>query len=109
MSWGERKFNAGRKLYRTKRWQTIRIKVLREQPLCVLKGKREQCRVIATEVDHITPHRGERRLFFDRQNLQAMCRSCHAQKTAREVLGKPGKGTDEHGMPVDPDHPWNQE
>jgi hypothetical protein len=52
---------------------------------------------------------GDRQLFFDRKNLQAMCRSCHAQKTAREVLGNPGKGADEQGMPLDPNHPWNQE
>jgi 5-methylcytosine-specific restriction protein A len=108
MSWGERKFNVGRKLYRTKRWQSMRIRILREQPLCVLKGKRERCLVVATEVDHIKPHRGDRRLFFDRANLQPMCRSCHAQKTAREVLGK-GPGADEYGMPLDPHHRWNQE
>ena len=107
MSWGVRKFSAGRQWYRTDRWQRLRRRVLSEQPLCAMREKRERCRLVATEVDHIKPHRGDRRLFFDRANLQPMCRSCHAQKTAREVLGK-GPGADEHGMPLDPDHHWNE-
>ena len=89
------------------RWQRLRRRVLSEQPFCAMREKRERCQLVATEVDHIKPHRGDRRLFFDRANLQPMCRSCHAQKTAREVLGK-GPGADEHGMPLTPDH-WNQE
>ena len=72
------------------------------------EGEPRAVSVVATEVDHITPHRGDRRLFFDGQNLQPMCRSCHAQKTAREVLGK-GPGADEQGMPLDPNHHWNRE
>ena len=106
MSWGVRKFSGGRQLYRTDRWQRLRRRVLSEQPFCAMRAQRERCRLVATEVDHIKPHRGDRRLFFDRANLQPMCRSCHAQKTAREVLGK-GPGWDEHGMPLDPHHHWN--
>jgi 5-methylcytosine-specific restriction endonuclease McrA len=99
MSWGERKFTAGRELYRTKRWQQLRTKVLREQPLCVMAGKRERCCVGATEVDHIKPHRGER-LLFDCSNLQGLC--------TREVLYK-GPGSDETGMPLDKERPWSKE
>jgi 5-methylcytosine-specific restriction endonuclease McrA len=107
MSWGERMFTAGRELFRTKRWQQLRTKVPREQPLCVMGGKRERCCVGATEVDHIKPHRGER-LLFDCCNLQGLCRSRHAEKTAREVLYK-GPGSDETGMPLDKQHPWSKE
>ena len=106
MSWGQRRFTAGRAWYSTKRWQTLRGMILQGQPLCVMVSKREQCLVFATEVDHKAPHRGDQRLFWDRSNLQPMCRSCHAEKTAREVLGN-GPGWDEHGMPLDPDHHWN--
>jgi 5-methylcytosine-specific restriction enzyme A len=106
MSWGVRRFSDGRQWYRTDRWQRLRRRVLSEQPFCAMREQRERCRLVATEVDHIKPHRGDRRLFFDRENLPSMCRSCHAQKTAREVLGK-GPGVDEHGMPLDPDHHWN--
>ena len=35
------------------------------------------------DIDHITPHRGDPVLFWDRNNLQALCRSCHSKKTTR--------------------------
>ena len=38
----------------------------------------------ATDVDHIVPHRGDRDLFWDRNNWQALCHSCHSKKTAAE-------------------------
>jgi hypothetical protein len=56
MSWGTRTRTDGRQLYRTARWQRLRARVLREQPLCVNVGKVETCRVEATEADHIRPH-----------------------------------------------------
>lgn len=34
-------------------------------------------------VDHITPHRGDQQLFWNRRNWQTLCRKCHNQKTAR--------------------------
>ena len=30
-------------------------------------------------LDHIIPHRGDRKLFWDRDNWQALCKSCHAK------------------------------
>jgi 5-methylcytosine-specific restriction protein A len=35
------------------------------------------------DVDHIEPHRGDRGAFWRRSNLQALCPSCHAQKTGK--------------------------
>jgi hypothetical protein len=64
MSWGVRKFSSGRQWYRTDRWQRLRRRVLSEQPFCAMREKRERCRLVATEVDHIKPHRGEGRLFL---------------------------------------------
>jgi 5-methylcytosine-specific restriction protein A len=46
---------------------------------CSLNGKS----VLATVVDHIRPHRGDRRLFWDRANWQGLCKRCHDAKTAR--------------------------
>lgn len=67
----------------TKRWQQEREVFLEAHPLC------EECMkhglyVKATDVDHITPHRGDESLFWDVNNLQALCHSCHSKKTARE-------------------------
>jgi 5-methylcytosine-specific restriction protein A len=35
--------------------------------------------------DHVTPHRGDRALFFDETNLQCLCKACHdGRKQAEE-------------------------
>ena len=34
-----------------------------------------------TVVDHIVPHRGDARLFWDEDNWQPLCKSCHDRKT----------------------------
>ena len=36
---------------------------------------------VATEVDHIVPHRGDYALFWDETNWQGLCKSCHSAKT----------------------------
>lgn len=41
----------------------------------------------ATVVDHVIPHKGDRRLFWDMSNWQALCVRCHNSKTAREDGG----------------------
>ncbi|KAA9008363.1 HNH endonuclease [Histidinibacterium aquaticum] len=38
----------------------------------------------AKEVDHIIPHRGDTRLFYDRRNWQPLYNRCHSRKTAYE-------------------------
>jgi 5-methylcytosine-specific restriction enzyme A len=59
-----------------RRWQRMRIMVLNREPLCRI------CLAPATDVDHILPRkRGGLDSF---ENLQALCHSCHSQKTARE-------------------------
>jgi 5-methylcytosine-specific restriction enzyme A len=36
----------------------------------------------ATDTDHVVPHRGDQRLFWDvERNWQALCRTCHRRKT----------------------------
>ncbi len=68
------------------KWQQARVQFLREHPLCECpECKAGDVRVIvATVVDHITPHKGDMKLFWDRKNWQAMSKSCHDKKTARE-------------------------
>jgi 5-methylcytosine-specific restriction endonuclease McrA len=34
-------------------------------------------------LDHIIPHKGDKTLFWDRSNWQAMSASCHSTKTGR--------------------------
>ena len=47
----------------------------------------ERCHKPTYEVDHKIPHRGNWDLFTDLKNLQGLCRSCHARKTAAEDGG----------------------
>ena len=64
-------------------WRKARKTFLQVHPLC------EECRmqgkyVKATVVDHIVPHRGDQKLFWDRENWQALCKRCHDRKTMTE-------------------------
>lgn len=38
---------------------------------------------MATDVDHIEPHRGDR-LKFWHGDLQSLCKACHGRKTAKD-------------------------
>ena len=65
-------------------WRKLRAMFLRRHPLCAdpfeIHGGRP---VVATEVDHIQPlSRGG---GHEWENLQALCKSCHSKKTARET------------------------
>jgi len=49
-----------------------------------------QCTHLATDIDHIVPHRGNWFLFIggtDYENLQGLCHEHHSIKTAREDGG----------------------
>src|SRR5262245_50363144 len=59
-------------------WRKCRKMVLSASPLCV-ECKRIGAIVPATEVDHIIPKRDGGDDSFE--NLQALCKSCHSQKT----------------------------
>lgn len=65
------------------RWRMARLAYLKRNPLCVECAKEGRL-TVATEVDHIQPHGGDRRLFWDQGNWQALCKRHHSEKTARE-------------------------
>lgn len=68
------------------KWQKAREGFLSSHPLCVEHEKLGEI-VPATVVDHIIPHRGDKALFWDRDNWQPLCKPCHDQKTATEDGG----------------------
>ena len=94
--------------YTKPRWRKLRASVLSSEPFC------KKCRAKSTEVDHIIPHKGNYGLFYSRNNLQALCKSCHSRKTALESdFARGGKDKTlaicgEDGIPTDPNHPWNK-
>ena len=65
-------------------WQKASRQFLRDvQPLCqecMKQGRYTK----ATVVDHIIPHRGDEKLFWDQENWQGLCKRCHDQKTRCE-------------------------
>lgn len=71
--------NAAKRGY-DQRWRKARLIFLKKNPLCMRclsEGRYER----ATVVDHIIPHRGDKSLFWDESNWQALCKKCHDQKT----------------------------
>lgn len=52
-------------------------------PFCV-KCYEEGHITMATVVDHIVPHRGDQKLFWDRGNWQPLCEHHHNVKTMTE-------------------------
>ena len=65
------------------RWNKARIRFLKAHPLCVECQKQGRL-VKAAVVDHIVPHRGDGKLFWDEGNWQALCKNCHDHKTMTE-------------------------
>ena len=62
-----------------KRWQKASKAFLRRHPLCA-ECERNGRYVAATVVDHITPHRGDPKLFWDESNWQPLCKACHDRR-----------------------------
>lgn len=74
-----------------RRWQKYAKAYLTEHPLCVDCLKRKRV-VEATVVDHIKPHKGDMKLFWNPSNHQALCKPCHDRKTATEDGGFGNRG-----------------
>ncbi len=79
------------------KWQKARATFLRNRPFCAACNARGLV-VRATVVDHITPHRGDMAIFWDKTNWQPLCKPCHDKKTATEDGGFGRKaGSRKHG------------
>lgn len=64
-------------------WRVARDAFLKRNDRCAWPG----CGAPATTVDHIKPHRGDKRLFWDRTNWQPLCTSCHNRRKQRQERG----------------------
>ena len=67
------------------RWRRVSRLYLKKNPLCA------QCltegRVVPAEVvDHIVPHRGDYKLFWDSSNWQGLCTLHHNRKIGKEKI-----------------------
>lgn len=82
-----------RPLYRCKRWERVRQRVLNRDILCRSCGHQA-----ATDCDHILSARVVlneygKDAFYDPDRLQGLCHRCHSQKTATESGWTSRKGT----------------
>ncbi|MFT0862576.1 HNH endonuclease signature motif containing protein [Ancylobacter sp. G4_0304] len=61
------------------KWDRERVAYLAAHPSC------RRCGAPSKVVDHIVPHRGDRKLFWSRSNWQPLCTPCHSRaKQAQE-------------------------
>ena len=68
-------------LYRGYRWLKLRKAWITKHPACEYCGD-----IVALQVHHRIPPKGNEDLFFDEMNLETVCASCHRRITAREAL-----------------------
>tara|TARA_B100000446_G_scaffold127191_1_gene119175 strand:- start:654 stop:1064 length:411 start_codon:yes stop_codon:yes gene_type:complete len=91
--------NTGRGWYNTARWRRRRQEVLGAAGwMCQGCNVPHQLNEIRHDrwsavVDHIEPHRGDEQLFWDRSNLQAVCKEFHdGEKKKREYAARKHRG-----------------
>ena len=97
------------KWYKTARWRKLRLRQLSKEPYC-------QCphhirdKVEANVVDHIIPHKGDTRLFWDVTNLQSLTKQCHDKFKQSQERGGAGfdMGCNVDGTPLNQDSSWYQ-
>ena len=99
-----------RHLYKTPRWQAIRIAQFKAQRFCQECERLDPPRLYtpATVCDHVDRHDGDRFKFFAGP-FQSLCKPCHdARKQREEVRGyRLDVGAD--GWPIDGRHPTNRD
>ena len=69
-------------------WRKYSKKYRKEHPLCECEECKQRVVALPSDVvDHIIPHKGDKTLFWDENNHQAMAKTCHDKKTASEDGG----------------------
>lgn len=80
-SWRKDKPTSNSRGY-TYEWQCARDEWLSLHSLCVMCERKSRV-VQATVVDHIKPHNGNMVLFWNRDNWQSLCSTCHSKHKQR--------------------------
>ena len=70
-----------KRLYDTTAWRRASRAHLARHPLCTYCEARGRI-AAANAVDHVVPHRGDRALFWARDNWTSACVTCHNAKSA---------------------------
>jgi len=67
------------------RWVRARVWFLRHNPFCKECQKSGIIKASAV-LDHIEPHRGDMKKFWDKANWQSLCVECHNRKSQSEGM-----------------------
>lgn len=70
--------------YKTARWQRLRQQVFLRDLYQCRRCPRIEANTSLLVCDHIRPHRGDERKFWDPGNLQTLCKPCHDGAKQRE-------------------------
>lgn len=75
-----------RKWYHLAQWKRLRLETFsRDLFTCQMDGcgklEGDTSKLVC---DHVVPHRGNERLFFDPSNLQTLCKPCHDSLKQKE-------------------------
>jgi 5-methylcytosine-specific restriction endonuclease McrA len=92
-------FRAKNQSFYDRRWRKARKNYLTMHPLCVYCEQDGQIRS-ATVVDHIKPHKGNARMFWDESNWQALCQLHHDSTKQRMERSGEAVGCDINGNPL---------
>lgn len=71
------------KFYGSPLWRRLSARIRKERPLCEWCTQ-QGLTVLTDVVDHINPVRTHWERRFDKTNMQCLCHSCHAKKTASD-------------------------
>lgn len=111
-----------KKLYNSAQWNHLRTNHLAHEPFCVMcraqgfhndgtrtaTGEPQRVRTKRHLVaDHITPHKGDPRLFYDPANIQTLCPEHHYGDKQRDEQRGFSDAIGADGWPSDPKHPAN--
>jgi len=73
-----------RRWYKTARWRALRLEVFLDDLFRCRSCGHVDGNTANLVCDHVKPHRGDERLFWDRTNLQTLCKACHDGRKQRE-------------------------
>lgn len=78
--------------YNTARWKKLRAIVLAASPYCT-RCEADGIVTPSDTVNHRVPHKGDFELFWDMENLEAVCKSCHSRTIQREEAEADSRGS----------------
>lgn len=97
-----------RKLYKLKAWIRLRPQALLRDGFtcqrCKCRLKRGRTEPQSAVVHHLKPHKGNTDLFYDIDNLQSVCWSCHSGAIQSEEARGYSTEIGPDGWPLDPKH-----